>query len=162
LKKLAILLVVGVGIVAGGLAIADSFQPRTYVAWVDTTTVTTAYTATAWDSITNVIVDRIDTAYVLARASGIVYLAPHDRLYIGFDDDTTAGAITVPEDTGIFQFPPETIDPGWLPFVYTQKIDLADGADADTIFLLMSLGSDGASARINNIIVDAMCVDSAT
>lgn len=141
---------------------ADSFQPRTYMAYVDTITVNNLYTASAWDSVTNVIVDRIDTSYVIAKVHGLVYLTPHDRLYVGIDDDTTAGAVTVPEDTGIYRFTTYDHNPDWMSFTYTQKVDLATGAANDTLFLLMSLGAGGKTLQVKNITFEAVVMDSAT
>jgi len=144
------------------LVVADTYYPRTYMAVCDTATVDNQWTDTIWDSLTNVVVDRGDTAFVICRVTGLAYLRPFDKLYMGFDDDTTAGYVTVPEDTGIINLPPDVKNPCWQSFSFTQKIDLADGTDSDTLFLLMAASSNAEAISLQNLFIDVLCVDSAS
>jgi hypothetical protein len=142
---------------------AASKLTRYYMTQRDTLTVDAQYTATAWDSAAFIAAAGIDSACFGLTATFNVYLAPHDRLYIGFDDDTTAGAVTVPDMCTTIVAPTTTSrNPQWFP-VTIRDFDMTvngNTAVTDTFFLLFATGSSTSRVQIKDIKFDIVAVDS--
>jgi len=107
---------------------------------------TTQWTASVWDSVTNVIPIVSDSARVLITASGVALMDASDKLYLGFsstDEDSLPNLDTLI----ISGFGGWGSRQGEVPFCF-QITRTHNAALTDTIYLVAAAGGTGKGDRV--------------
>lgn len=162
LKRLGFLLVLVVA--AGYFMGAASMFGKVYTAQRDTLTVDAQYSASAWDSGTYVAAVGLDSACFSVCVTFNAELDPYERLYVGFDDDTVAGAVTVPDMCTLIVAPPlDMKNKHTASFTLRDRDMTPNGntAQTDTFFVLFATGGGGQKIPVTDIVFDVVAVDSA-
>lgn len=150
-KKLIVLAVMGLALLplatqAGNPTVFG--KART----IDTMTVDSQYTGT-WESGGTLIVATSDTGKVVLTITGRVYLAPFERLYVGFAD-SAAGKPNL-GDTLIYQPDVATRNPLYAPIVF-EDVVTKNGAVTDTFYVYFASGSNTTKIKLDGLIFRAL------
>jgi len=157
MKRLVFLAVVGVLLSTLAYGVANRVT-YAYSHHRDTMTVDNQWSDTTWDSGGSLIITSMDSANAVLCLTGSVYLAPHDRLYMGFGDDTAYNR----PNLCTLEIKPDvaTRNPAYHTFVLRDLKKMKNGGQTDTVSFWMATGSSASKVKIGDLLFTVEIQDS--